>query len=197
MILQTALKAHSGESTPERLILQREWSVPLADAMADAVPMNGWLRIQAAPNDLAAAFLAYAEGGDRTRQAREVALLARLFTAECNVPRLRLWLGWHTRRECPLFHVDGVGWRLLCAYLGPGSEYLEDNDADRSKIGEKGRSPGADSVCKHGRVSVRRVPSQAIALFSGSAEPNSAGVVHRSPPTSHRCPRLFLRIDQA
>ena len=42
------------------------------------------------------------------------------------------------RAMCPRFHVDHVGIRMLCTYRGPGTEWLDDEAADRNFLGARG-----------------------------------------------------------
>ncbi len=99
---------------------------------------------------------------------------------------------------CPRFHTDKVGIRLICAYVGPGTEWLSDEDADRTALGGRVVVGGEPDpvLCKAGVV--RHVPTGAIALLKGEAWPGNEarGVVHRSPPASKDAPRLLLTIDQ-
>ncbi|MES1945208.1 hypothetical protein PC39_13862 [Salinisphaera sp. PC39] len=135
--------------------------------------------------------------GADTEALTEIAGLLQLFSTLAACREMDVLIEWQTRRQCPLFHVDAHPLRLLCAYLGPGLEYLDEADADRDALGRGGRAPGRDPVCRGGPQTVRRVAHQAVALFKGTGWPGNAGrgLVHRSPPTSPRCPRLVLRID--
>jgi len=61
------------------------------------------------------------------------------------------------RAMCPRFHVDRTGIRLLCTYRGPGTEWLEEGQADRIRMGHgaggmDGRTLRLDT-CQHWRGS--------------------------------------------
>jgi len=90
---------------------------------------------------------------------------------------------------CPRLHVDRVGIRLLCTYIGPGSEYLDDRHADRDLLGQ-----GNANALAHSDV-LESVPTGAIALLKGDAFPGNegGGVIHRSPHDPS--PRLLLSLD--
>lgn len=84
----------------------------------------------------------------------------------------------HTLNEdmCPRFHVDRVGVRMLCTYTGPGTEWLMNEDVDRSALGPKG------DVIKRGG-SIHQMRSFDVGLLKGEAFPGNEGrgLVHRSP----------------
>ena len=100
---------------------------------------------------------------------------------------------------CPRFHVDHTGIRLLCTYYGPGTEWLDDSCADRSKLG-----PASAGICdeKSGIIlntsGIHQVPPFAVALLKGSRWQGNAGrgIIHRSPhiPES-TIPRVLMALD--
>ncbi|MFM1751215.1 MAG: hypothetical protein RL119_177, partial [Actinomycetota bacterium] len=55
----------------------------------------------------------------------DVAFLGRLCADLVGCSRLGVRIEVLDRAMCPRFHVDRVGLRLLCTYLGPGTEYLD------------------------------------------------------------------------
>lgn len=91
---------------------------------------------------------------------------------------------------CPRFHVDRVPVRLLCAYQGAGTEWLQESQITRP---EKAGPLPDQQVADH---QVNRLPTGAIGLLKGEAwEGNEGrGVVHRSPYPGDR-PRLVLALD--
>jgi hypothetical protein len=80
--------------------------------------------------------------------------------------------------DCPRFHVDHTQLRLLCTYLGPGTEWLSDEQVDRSA-----QSSGApnDKIIRFGEPNEFK-PFWA-GILKGDAYPGNAehGLVHRSP----------------
>lgn len=89
--------------------------------------------------------------------------------AGCDLVDVRLEAVTHD--ACWKFHRDCVPFRLITTYIGPGTEYVAPSDAgcalddQRDYIGP-----------------LNRVPTFGVAVFNGSSDPRSIGVVHRSPP---------------
>lgn len=86
---------------------------------------------------------------------------------------------------CPRFHVDHIPLRLLCTYLGPGTQWLDEAKAGcAARIGDRDR---------HGVV--RQAEPGDLVLLKGDGwhENEGGGAVHRSPP--HDLPRLVVSLD--
>jgi hypothetical protein len=81
---------------------------------------------------------------------------------------------------CPRFHTDRTHLRLLCTYLGPGTEWLRDDQADREA--QLAGAPNSE-------ILLTDKPSQLgrfwVGLLKGSAFPGNSlnGLIHRSPPS--------------
>ena len=100
---------------------------------------------------------------------------------------------------CPRFHTDRVGIRLLCTYRGAATEWLDDVQADRSKLG------GASSRLSDEASGLMRDPAQVghaepfdLVLLKGCAWPGNElkGAIHRSPAVpTHTAPRVLITID--
>ncbi|MCB8882972.1 DUF1826 domain-containing protein [Acidisoma cellulosilytica] len=102
--------------------------------------------------------------------------LATRFSTLAASPVVRMRLEHVTDDSCGKFHVDAVGLRLLCTYVGPGTEWVD---------------PGGK---------IRRMTTMEVAVFKGSAFPGAGPrVLHRSPPLSTGTlvgqSRLVLCID--
>ncbi|MGJ7530660.1 DUF1826 domain-containing protein [Variovorax sp. GB1P17] len=101
--------------------------------------------------------------------------------------------------HCPRLHVDNVKARLLCTYRGAGTQWLDERDADRSKLGggAAGLSDEASGLILR-PAAVRTLPPFAIALLKGARWPGSEelGAIHRSPSVSPlHGPRVLVAID--
>lgn len=136
----------------------------------------------------------------RTRLAQDMASLAFMFARLSGLARVQLRLDAALHEACPLFHVDSVPLRLLCTYVGAGTEWLADGDADRDELGLQGRRVGAANDAIRGGAQARSVPSGWVAICRNPTHPRrfgdaTPGVVHRSPDPAG-VPRLLLVIDQ-
>ncbi|MBB2169887.1 DUF1826 domain-containing protein [Gluconacetobacter aggeris] len=108
-------------------------------------------------------------------------VLATLYATVARQPLLRVRLERIVTDSCRKFHVDHVGLRLLCAYLGPGVQWTADDGA-----------------------TIGQAETGAVVLLKGRRFPNwteEHGVLHRSPPLSAlpvtERMRLLLTVDAA
>ncbi len=79
---------------------------------------------------------------------------------------------------CRKFHVDHVGLRVLCTFVGPGTQWLTEKDVDRTLIGSAEAHPLRPSGV------VRHASTGDVLVMKGSAWVGNQGhgCVHRSPP---------------
>lgn len=109
-----------------------------------------------------------------TLLAEDIGLLVRRHAALIGEDRLRLRLEVVETDACRRFHADFVTLRLLCSYVGPGTQWC--------------RADAADAVCE--------VPTGAVAVFKGRLLLDPPTILHRSPPISATGERrLVLAID--
>lgn len=102
------------------------------------------------------------------------------------------------RAMCPRFHVDKLGCRLVSTYYGTGSEWLNDCDVDRRKLGKGSKGlPDEESGLFSGQV--QQTDAGDILLLKGEGwfENEGAGIVHRSPAVMPGEKRLVVTIDFA
>ncbi len=91
---------------------------------------------------------------------------------------------------CPRFHTDRVSLRLLCTWLGPGTEWVERSLLDEMSTASS-LSPRIGTQSEAETV-VHRMRCFDIGVFKGELWPRRAtrAVLHRSPPlgspTEHR-----------
>lgn len=129
--------------------------------------------------------------------AEDVACLVDMFSYLFEVERVGLRLTVLRGAMCPRFHVDKVPCRLISTYVGPGTQWLEHQTVDRSKLG-----PSACPESDHQRGTytseqdIRVVQSGAVGLLKGEAWDGNegAGLVHRSPSVEGAS-RLLLTLD--
>jgi len=113
---------------------------------------------------------------DMQRLAHDFASLARRLAGQ-NAITLRL----ETVSDdgCRRFHVDRVQLRLLCTYLGPGTEWLTEAQVDREALAA--HQPN-ERIQRWG--SPQRLAPFWVGVLKGEVYPGQAGrgQVHRSPP---------------
>jgi hypothetical protein len=106
------------------------------------------------------------------------------------------------RAMCPGFHVDKVGIRLVCTYRGPTTQWLENTDVDRCKLGMVAQGiPDEESGLIKPRAAIRSMEPFDVGLLKGEAWTNQDGspnlgngVVHRSPQVDNGL-RVLLTLD--
>lgn len=106
--------------------------------------------------------------------APDIELLVRRHAALTGEDRLGVKLEVIETDACRRFHADFVTMRLLCSYVGPGTQWCH--------------ADATDVVCD--------VPTGAVAVFKGRLQLDPPTVLHRSPPIVARGDRrLMLTID--
>ena len=129
--------------------------------------------------------------------AEDITCLVDMFSCLFEVEHVGLRLTVLRGAMCPRFHVDKVPCRLISTYVGPGTQWLEHQTVDRSKLG-----PSACPESDHQRGTytseqdIRVVQSGAVSLLKGEAWDGNegAGLVHRSPNVEGAS-RLLLTLD--
>lgn len=129
----------------------------------------------------------------------DIERLVRLFARLGAGPDVRAKLTLLSTDQCRKFHADYRGLRLLCTYVGPGTECVDDADVDRSALGQ----PNDDVEQANARIvprasSIVRAGVGDVVLLKGEHYPGcqSRGAVHRSPPIVHlNQRRLVLTLD--
>ncbi|MGQ2965230.1 DUF1826 domain-containing protein [Methylophilus sp.] len=103
-----------------------------------------------------------------------------------------------THAMCPRFHIDRTGIRLLCTYLGPGTEWLEAAFCNSKALTARYADTDAfhQALILHPQ-GVRQAPAQALVLLKGSMWQGNqqAGIVHRSPQITGTANRVVLALD--
>lgn len=129
----------------------------------------------------------------------EIGWLTRIYIDLLSCPSAALRIEVLERPMCPRFHVDRTGIRLVCTWRGPGTEWLHDGWANRSRLGPG--SHGArdeDSGLMLPGAEVKRIPTFAIGLLKGSLWQGNSdrGVIHRSPQIDpDDVPRVMISLD--
>ncbi len=119
------------------------------------------------------------DGPERAALIDDAAKLAHDFAATMKAPCLRLRLDVVTTNACRKFHVDVLSARLICTYLGTGTQY---------GVSADGAEP----------VDIFTVPTGSPIVLRGKLWPEhpSSGLLHRSPPIEGTGEtRLVLVLD--
>jgi len=114
-------------------------------------------------------------------------------------PRVALRLEVVKQAMCPRFHVDRTGIRLLCAWRGPGTQWLSSGHADRRMLGHgaQGLDDAASGLILYA-TGIGQVPPHAVALIKGDAWQDNAGrgLIPRPPTVPPEiAPRVLLALD--
>jgi hypothetical protein len=128
----------------------------------------------------------------RQALAEDVRALAALYARVAQVTEGRVQLGWVSQQQCPRFHTDYVKLRLICTYVGPGTEWIAEAGLDREAAE---RCAAHEAPLRPGHQ-VQHLERFTVAFMKGRAFDGNArhGLVHRSPPVGQR-PRLVLVIN--
>ena len=94
---------------------------------------------------------------------------------------------------CRLFHVDNIRQRLLCTYIGPGTEWLDSSNVFRDGLG-KGCN---DKIVKDYEKINRAKPFEVLLLKGAKYGKSELSTVHRSPPIEKESKtRILFKIDE-
>ncbi len=106
-----------------------------------------------------------------------------------------------TSDKCRRFHADYKVLRAVCTYVGPSTEWLDDDAIDREALAD--RSFDIPLEAQNARIvrdpsAIRRAPPGDVVILKGEAAEGNRGrgAVHRSPPVEATgARRLVLTLD--
>jgi len=181
-------------------VWRRELSDELKRAIERVLSTNGSFTkaMTVSPRDAASAVSDSLGTSDGCPLSRNIAELVEMFCCLFELNRTGLRLGVLTGAMCPKFHVDRVPCRLVTTYRGPGTEWLEHDAVDRTKLGMgAGGQPDSRSGLLKKPDEIRQLDCGDVALLKGELwEGNEdAGLVHRSPAVADGDARLLLTLD--
>ena len=178
---------------PPRL---EKWIEPLARTLVHDVSH----RVSSSPASTAPLFAGLPDReGMIHAWAADVAALVGLLSGLLGAKSLRASLATVDTNKCRKFHSDHKTLRLVCTYAGPGTEWVDERDADRSAMGHDDACIDTANarIVRHGSRIRRAGPGDVVLLkgelFAGN---RGRGAVHRSPPieaTGER--RIVLTLD--
>jgi len=124
---------------------------------------------------------------------RDIIEITLSFLQVTQASHVRLILKVLSDDACLKFHTDAYDLRLLCTYVGKGTEWIADKYVNRKKI----RMGENEDIIKD-FTQVQCMQPFEVAILKGEipSRPKGKGIVHRSPPIQHAGEkRLLLRID--
>ncbi len=181
-------------------IWQRELSDELRNAAAQFASANpSFVSSMTVSPESALSSVSQALGtDDQGELSKSIAELVEMFCDLLGVERAGLRFGVLDSAMCPRFHVDRVPCRLVTTYGGPGTEWLQHQAVDRSKLGmgSLGLSDLESGLFKSPQE-IEQLNCGDVALLKGELwEGNEdAGLVHRSPSVASGDLRLLLSLD--
>ena len=130
----------------------------------------------------------------------DLVLLVEMYACLFDLDEVGLRLQVLDRAMCPRFHIDKLGCRLVSTYVGQGTEWLQNNDVDRSKLGQGnlGLSDNESGIFST-PACIQQVNQGDVVLLKGEGWFNNEGLgaVHRSPALSDSEKRLVVTMDFA
>lgn len=127
----------------------------------------------------------------------DIASLAIAYARAARKEHLKISLHTVTDDACRKFHADYVDLRLLCTYVGPGTEVLDEPGLRRLEMENADPHLVANPKIRGG-AALFRAGEGDVVLLKGRAYRGNAdrGAVHRSPPIEAAGERrLVLKID--
>jgi len=118
----------------------------------------------------------------------DVALLTEILCELVDCPNVGLRYASVENAMCPRWHIDRVPVRMLCTYLEPGTEWLENQDVDKRRLSDP---EIVDGACQH-------AASGEVVLLKGALWQGNAGfgAIHRSPAIAPgEQQRMLLTLD--
>ena len=134
-----------------------------------------------------------------TLLADDIETLARRFARITGAPEVVASLAIVHTDKCRKFHADYKPLRLLCTYLGPGTEWVDNADVDRTHLAQVVDTvelANARIVPRSSRI--QRAQAGDVVILKGELHPGNhgRGAVHRSPPIQATLDtRLVLTLD--
>jgi hypothetical protein len=110
----------------------------------------------------------FKKGIPRDNLATDILDLANRFAAVMRLNEVEIRLEHVTTNACKKFHGDYVTARLICTYVGPGTQWLDGADAEDCGCGEP--------------HNIQQMNAGDVGLFKGRIWSETHPAIHRSPP---------------
>ncbi|MGB1237302.1 MAG: DUF1826 domain-containing protein [Pseudomonadales bacterium] len=137
---------------------------------------------------------------ERDAFAADLGQLIEMYTCLFELDEVGLRLQVIDRAMCPRFHVDRLGCRLVSTYRGAATQWLDNDDVDRSKLGRGSLRVGDEhSGIYQSDCHIVQAREGDVLLLKGEGWPGNQGLgaVRRSPPMVSGERRLIATLDFA
>ena len=124
-------------------------------------------------------------------------MLLDMFTTLTDAENVGVRIAVIDKAMCPRFHVDRVALRMVTTWLGHGTQWLKNNDVERSPAGRLRPALTAPGCLQKPGSPVQAARETDVTLLKGELwQGNSGnGIVHRSPEVDPGQRRLVVTID--
>lgn len=132
---------------------------------------------------------------NRAQFAHDLTMLCDMYACLFDLQVVGLRLSVLNKAMCPRFHVDYVICRMICTYLGDGTEWLPEHAVNRLALGHAGNSQPDGQ--QHNEAATQKLLPGSVALLKGEKWPGNhgRGLVHRSPAATQGKCRLVVTLD--
>ncbi len=138
------------------------------------------------------------EGQGKTEVIEDIYLLADMLTCLFDCQDVGIRLAPITSAMCPRFHIDNIPARLVCTYLGDGTQWLPGEVVSHSKLGHGANGlPDDESGLYCDATAIQQLKSFDVGILKGSSwhDDVTKAVVHRSCPIEIGQKRVLLTLD--
>lgn len=129
----------------------------------------------------------------RDELAKDISANVAIFYNKIQSQYIRIQLKIVETDMCRLFHTDNNTLRLLCTYQGPATQWLEEDNINRCKLGG-----GDNSLIVKDLTKIKTAKKFDTLLLKGERFAHDIkGAVHRSPPIELKKEvRVLLTLDE-
>ncbi len=150
-------------------------SYDVRDVRFQSTPTSLRERLQDKLNDAE-----YVDAAERGELIADIAVLADLYYDIFGLAELEVRLEVVTTNSCRKWHADYVKARLISTYVGCGTQWLTQEDADRVKQGDE-------------PLHISSMSPSDVGIFKGKLATNTPAI-HRSPPIDATCEKRLLLV---
>jgi hypothetical protein len=138
------------------------------------------------------------EGTGKTQVIEDIYLLSDMLCCLFDCEDVGIRLAPITSAMCPRFHIDKIPARLICTYLGNGTQWLPAEVVRHSKLGHGANGlPDHESGLYCSPTEIQQLKSFDVGILKGSTwhDDETKAVVHRSCPIEIGQKRVLLTLD--